>query len=219
MRKYGIILITIVIVVAVLHVARLAQENAILKKYVARLEADSRIAEVLVTDVQPDAAGGAPRTTIKFLEYDVKGNALTPRYFTFQGNVIQFQSLVVRFDDVFVKKNHPLKGKSAYLFWKVFMLNGPRTQEYDIGTPYEIPAGYKLEHVRSGFEKKLWQHFWDYALDARQRARVGVKNAQIEAPGTRFVPGMLYTIKIEHDGGMRIDAEPLPAITRGERIP
>ena len=45
------------------------------------------------------------------------------------------------------------------------------------------------------------------------------KNAQIEAPGTKFVPGTLYTIKIEHGGGMRIDAEPLAPILKGERIP
>jgi hypothetical protein len=30
---------------------------------------------------------------------------------------------------------------------------------------------------------------------------------------------MLYTIKIENDGGMRIDASPLPQILKGERIP
>ena len=46
---------------------------------------------------------------------------------------------------------------------------------------------------------------------------MGIKNAQIEAPGTRFVPGMLYTVKIEHDGGMRIDAQTLPLILKGEK--
>ncbi len=34
-----------------------------------------------------------------------------------------------------------------------------------------------------------------------------IKNAQIEAPGTMFVPGNLYTIKIEHDGGLRIEED------------
>src|SRR5258708_32853809 len=31
-------------------------------------------------------------TTIKFLEYDVHGKPLTPKYFTFNGNLIQFQT-------------------------------------------------------------------------------------------------------------------------------
>ena len=39
------------------------------------------------------------------------------------------------------------------------------------------------------------------------------------APGTKFVPGKLYTIKIEHDGGLRIDVSPLPEILAGEKIP
>ena len=70
----------------------------------------------------------------------------------------------------------------------------------------------------SGFEKNIWKEFWRYALDPSYAKRRGVKNAQIEAPGTMFVPGTLYTIKIEHDGGMRIDAEVLPAILHGEYI-
>jgi len=48
---------------------------------------------------------------------------------------------------------------------------------------------------------------------------MGVKNAQIEAPGAMFVPGVLYTIKIEHNGGLRIDASELSPIMRGETIP
>jgi hypothetical protein len=43
-----------------------------------------------------------------------------------------------------------------------------------------------------------------------------VKNAQIEAPGSIFVPGTIYTIKIEYDGGLRIDAKPIPEILKGE---
>jgi len=34
-----------------------------------------------------------------------------------------------------------------------------------------------------------------------------------------FTPGILYTIKIEHDGGLRIDASQLSPILRGETIP
>ena len=50
-------------------------------------------------------------------------------------------------------------------------------------------------------------------------AKLGIKNAQIEAPGTKFLPGYLYTLKIEHDGGLRIDTSTIPPIMRGEIIP
>jgi len=30
--------------------------------------------------------------------------------------------------------------------------------------------------------------------------------------------GMIYTIKIEHDGGLRIDNQPIPPILKDEKI-
>lgn len=196
-------------------------QNEALRQIISRLEADSRIAQVLVTDVQPDSASGKTLTTIKFLEYDAQGRPLAPRYFTFSGNVIQFQSLVVRFEDFYVERGDRVRGRSAYLFLKVFFLDGPRTESYDITPLYRVPDGYKIEtvsRVAAGAEKAFWEKFWGLALDPAAAKKAGVKNAQIEAPGTKFVPGSLYTIKIEHDGGMRIDAEPLAQILKGERI-
>ena len=193
-------------------------ENMILKKMISRLEADSRIAEVLVTNLRYDEEDKKTYTTIKFLEYDSKGEPLTPKYFTFSGNVIQFQSLVMRFDDIHIREADKLKDKSAYLFWKVFMLNGSHTQEYEITQVNEIPAGYRVGD-KSKFEGNLWEQFWGYALNPEHRKKMGIKNAQIEAPGMMFIPGILYTIKIEHDGGIRIDTSRIPSILKGEKIP
>lgn len=217
----------IVIVLAVSAVAiagyrffnKLAHENKILKEVIGRLEADSRIAEVLVTGVNYDEAAKKTRTTIKFLEYDSKGKPLPAQYFTFTGNIIQFQSLVIRFDDTLVRKGDWLKGKSAYIFWKVFMLDGKNTQEYEITTMNAIPAGYKVEGLNDAYESQLWQRFWEYALNPEKSKQVGIKNAQIEAPGTMFLPGHVYVLKIEHDGGIRIDTTPIPSILKGEKIP
>ena len=36
--------------------------------------------------------------------------------------------MVIRFDDMYVKAGHPLKGKRAYIFLKAFVLNGKETQ-------------------------------------------------------------------------------------------
>ena len=193
-------------------------ENKILREVIARLQADSRVAEILVTGVNFDEASQKTNTTIKFLEYDSKNRPLEPKYFTFSGNIIQFQSLVIRFDDIHVRQKDKLRGKSAYLFWKVFMLDGKNTQEYNISQPHQIPNGYKIDGARDEFEEKLWQDFWKYALDARHAESMGIKNAQIEAPGTMFIPGYLYTVKIEHDGGLRIDAKALSPILKGEQL-
>lgn len=193
-------------------------ENQMLKKVIERLTADSRVAEVVVTKVQRDPQTNKTYTTIKFLEYDTKLNPLSPKFFTFTGNIIQFQSMIVRFDDFYVKKGHPLKGKSAYLFMKAFMLIDNGAQIYDITKVNEIPSGYVVAGVKNSFEKKLWQRFWHYALNPKIAGNAGIKNAQIEAPGTKFVPGLIYTIKIEHDGGLRIDAKPIDPILKNEKI-
>ncbi|MFH1665524.1 MAG: hypothetical protein ABIA77_05210 [Candidatus Omnitrophota bacterium] len=217
------VMTVVIIVLAVVLFGRIynwnLNEAKVLKEVISRLEADSRLAEVLVTGVNYDDASGKVKTTVKFLEYDVEGTPLKPKYFTFEGNIIQFQSLVARFDDIHVRRGGKLKGKSVYLFWKIFVLDGQNTQEYEITKVNAVPEGYRLESAKGPFEKEIWEKFWEYALNPEEAAKAGIKNAQIEAPGAMFIPGMLYTIKIEHDGGLRIDARPLPAVLKGERIP
>lgn len=218
----NVVLLALVLLAGVylyLFFAKHIHENIVLKRVIGRLEADSRAAEVLVTGVNYDEKTGKNSTTIKFLEYDIDGRPMEPKYFTFTGNIIQFQSLVIRFDDIHVRSGDKLRGKSAYLFWKVFMLDGENTREYVITAAEDVPGGYKINDKKDVFEEKLWKNFWKYALDPKKAKDIGVKNAQIEAPGTIFIPGILYTIKIEHDGGLRIDAEELPQILKGETVP
>lgn len=193
-------------------------ENRQLKEMLKRLKADSRIAQIIVTKVNHDPLDNKTYTTIKFLEYDTQLNPLEPKYFTFSQNIIQFQSLVIRFDDFYVKRGHSLKGKSAYLFLKAFGLNQNGAEIYQINPVNEIPLGYSTGLAENRFEKNLWRKFWQYALNPEKAAQVGIKSAQIEAPGTKFIPGINYTLKIEHGGGLRIDAEPIPLIFQGEKI-
>ncbi|MFH1678236.1 MAG: hypothetical protein ABH914_01265 [Candidatus Omnitrophota bacterium] len=219
MKRIIYFLIILLFICSAFYIIRFIKGNNAIKEVVARLEADSRIAQILVTNVSYDEASGKNLTTIKFLEYDTKKRPLNPKYFTFPGNIIQFQSLVVRFDDLYVRKKDLLRGRSAYLFWKVFMLDGANTIEQEITKLNQIPPGYKIENINNPFEEKLWREFWKYALNPKEAKKIGIKNAQIEAPGVMFIPGTLYTIKIEHDGGIRIDSQPLPDILKGERIP
>jgi len=198
---------------------RYRQENIVLKKIINRLEADSRAAEILVTEVKEDSKTGQKKTTIKFLEYGARGKPVAPKYFTFSGNIIQFQSLVIRFEDMYVRDKDQFRGKSVFIFWKAFYLNGEDTEEFEINRMYEIPLGYKLPDGESMIEKSLWEKFWKFALNQKAAKERGIKNVQIEAPGSLFLPGYLYTLKIEHDGGLRIDSRPFSNILRGEQIP
>ena len=190
------------------------REFLLFRQIIHNLKAESRIAEVLVTDSSVDEYTRKYTTTIKFLEYDVRGKPMKAKFFTFKGNLIQFQTLVVRFDDKYIEEGHRMKGKSIYLFMKVFVLDGKDTQEFEITPIREVPDGYRVGNPPSAFEREVWRRFWKYALDPEERKRVGIKNAQIEAPGSVFVPGTIYTLMIEHDGGIRIDTRPIPEILR-----
>ena len=203
----------------IFFLSRSVYRAQLLGKVIERLEADSRIAEAIVTKTELDEKAKRVFTTIKFLEYSVDGKPLSPRYFTFSGNIIHFQALVIRFKDKLVEGGDKLKGKSAYIFLKAFVLNGTEAQIFPITNVYEIPRGYKIEGALDPYEASLWKEFWNYVLDPEKRKPEGIKNAQIEAPGSLFLPGTLYTLRIEHDGGIRIDTEPIPAILRGEKVP
>lgn len=195
---------------------RSIEANRVFLAVIERLSADSRVAEVVVTESSYDEKRQVVRTTIKFLEFDALGKPLSPKYFTFKGNTIQFQALVIRFDDELVKSGDKLRGKSAYLFLRAFALHEEGAQVFNITKVREVPEGYRLTGEVSGFEHKLWEKVWAYALDPEVRSRAQVKNAQIEAPGSIFVPGLIYKIRIEHDGGLRIDSEPMPEILKDE---
>ncbi len=218
MKQWRLIIIVLVIAGIGIAIFRFLHHQQVLEQIINRLTADSRVAQVLVTGVNYDEATKKNFTTIKFLEYDVKNNPLEPKYFTFPGRIIQFQALVVRFDDRFVKIGDKLRGKSAYLFLKVFALNGANTKEFVITPVNDVPNGYRLSTHQNGFEQHFWRNFWKLAFDEKYAKAMGVKNVQIEAPGMMFVPGFLYTLRIEHDGGLRIDTKPLPEILRGEKV-
>ncbi len=217
-KKAPQVLIVFIVVGLIVWAQVWFSREKVLKQIIERLSADSRIAEVVVTKSELDEVGGKILTTIKFLEYDAKGQPLIPKYFTFRGNIIQFQSLVIRFRDDLVKKGDKLKGKSAYLFMKAFVLDPKDLQIFDITPTQSVPEGYRAGSEVSGFEREMWGKFWDYALNPATRDQVGVKNAQIEAPGSSFLPGTIYTLKIENDGGIRIDTQPIPQILKGEKI-
>ena len=197
-----------------LYLYQYYNRTKILEKVVERLSASSRIAEAVVTEQVPDFKRGKLKTTIKFLEYDSENQPMEPQYFTFDDNIIQFQALVVRFDDYFIKNADPLKGKSLYLFLKAFSLSNDSLQVYPINEINQIPEGYQVSDSASSYEKQLWRDFWKYALDKNRATLKGIKNAQIEAPGTMFLPGYIYRLEIEHDGGIRIDVDPVPNILK-----
>jgi hypothetical protein len=210
MRKLFIVILVALLAEIGIYIFTITNQNRILQQVVERLTADTRVAEAVVSNVRTDPISGRTYTTVLFREFDTRNAALEQKTFTFSNNIIHFQALVIRFNDNLIKKGDKLKGKSAYIFMKAFSLTDNGAEVFDINKINEVPSGYYISHKISLFERQLWKKFWSYALDSDNAQRHGIKNAQIEAPGTKFYPGILYILKIEHDGGLRIDTQPLP---------
>src|SRR3989344_3484960 len=139
------------------------REYSDFKRILTNLKAESRAAEVLVTESRLDEITGKFVTTIKFLEFDVAGKPLLPKYFTFYGNQIQFQALVVRFKDEYIEQGHRMKGKSIFLFLKAFVLDPNGTEVFDITQAQGVPEGYRVDGVNIKMQKEIWENFWKYA--------------------------------------------------------
>ena len=116
-------ILAIAVALAGIGVKQWIWKERVLRKIIERLHAETRRADVLVTKSEFDEITKRIKTTIKFLEYDAQGKPLEPKYFTFAGNIIQFQSLVIRFNDKLVEAGDRLRGKSAAFF--ILIINPP----------------------------------------------------------------------------------------------
>jgi len=196
------------------------QEVEVLKRIVSRLTAEERVAEVAVQDMTEDEEGNVEKIRLKIVEIVSGSRPQEPIYCDFSVNdVVHFEALVIRLNDELIMDG---KGKSIHIFRRAFALDddGNTYESCVINQPREIPGGYRLDssdpQVRE-VERRYWSKFWEYALDEKKCKSAGVKTAQIEAPATRFVKDKYYRIYLEHDGGLRIEAKPVPEVLKGER--
>jgi len=187
------------------------ERTAELRQIVHRLEAERRVADVIVTDRQ--TIDGALRTTLLFVEYARDGTPLPAKRFVIEGNTAHIDAMVVKFDGKFVEENDPLRGHSVALFTRLYGEKQPPQQAWPIDEPGKIPDVYRGADPRVGpFEQDLWQNFWRLADEPAYRVKLGVRVAQGEGVWRPFEPNKLYTITLESNGGLNITSEPLKGI-------
>jgi hypothetical protein len=196
------------------------KRNDFLKTVVARLTSERRVADVIVTDQAHDPVSGKLKTTLLFVEYARDGaTTLPPKSFTIEGNVAHLDALVVKFAGKFVEENDPLKGHSVALFTRLYGESQAPENAFPIDARSGVPDVYRSPDAaptaeQSAFEHDLWSNFWRLADDASYRASMGVRVAQGEGVWSPFLPGRLYTVSIESDGGLNLTSEPLKGIYR-----
>ena len=195
-------------------IEKLQDERRQLEQVVTRLEHEKRVADVLVSRQEKNAAG-VLETTLLFVEYDKAGNALPAKSFTIEGNTAHIDAMVIKFDHDYVAANDPLKGHSIALFTKIYGDHQPPAQAPTIDPPGKIPDIYRAaDPVVSEFELNLWRDFWRLYDDENYRKSKGVRALGGHGLWGPFQPDKLYTITIESDGGLNMTSEPLKGIYR-----
>ena len=187
------------------------QRTAELRQIVKRLEAERRVADVIVTDQQ--TVNGTLHTSILFVEYAADGSALPAKRFTIEGKTAHLDAMVIKFDGKFVEQNDPLRGHSVALFTRIYGENQSPAEGFPVDVPGEVPEAYRTTDPAIGeFQKGLWRNFWKLADDPSYRATMGVRIAQGEGVWRPFEPDRLYTLTLDCNGGLNIRSEPLKGI-------
>jgi hypothetical protein len=198
-------------------IEKLQDEKRELEKVVTRLSVENRVADILVSNQETDAAG-VMHTTLLFVEYDKKGEPLPAKSFTIEGDTAHIDAMVIKFDRELVAQDDPLRGHSIALFTKIYGENQRPADAMMIDAPGAIPAVYRgADPKTSEFELSLWKDFWklyedeNYRKSRGVRVEGGVGGHSVWGP---FKPDRLYTITVESAGGLSMTSAPLKGVYR-----
>jgi hypothetical protein len=222
-----LVMLSVLVIAGVAGLYRYEQRNSVvqqleqekqktkrLEEVVTHLQGQNRVADVVVTEQRE--VNGVLQTTLLFVEYAKDGSPLPAKRFTFEGKTAHIDAMVINFDGKYVQDRDPLRGRSIALFTRIFGDKQTPAEAPRIDEPGHIPAIYQDADPKvSEFEQALWKDFWRLADDEAYRKSMGVRatgGAQGEAVWRPFEPGKLYTITLQHDGGLNITSEPLKGI-------
>jgi hypothetical protein len=204
------------------RIEKLEREKQELKEIVQRLTEDRRVAEMIVLDQRPTAAG--IETTLLFSEQARDGTSLPPKRLTVKGDEVWVAGLSVRFEQGWLERNDPLRGHGIFLFTKIFGQNQTPESGLPIDDPGQIPDVYKPDPRKAGddvrmaqvsqFERDLWGNFWQLVNDKELRAEKGVSVASGKAVNFKALPDRLYRITLDAGGSPTVDWEPMKSIYR-----
>ena len=200
---------------------KLEEDKKQLETFIVRLSSEKRVAEVIVTD-QKVVDGIVTKTTIIFSELDRKGNSLPGKTFTIDGDELHINALVIKFDRELVGNNDSLRSHSLALFYRLFGAKQTPEKGFSLDQPGDVPQFYQVTGLEEtqlakqiAFEKELWKNFWKMTDDAEYRKLNGVRVANGQGIFQQKVrPDRLYTIKLDADGGLNYDSQPLKGIYR-----
>ena len=182
------------------NIDKLEQEKQRLEAYLQILKHIDRRARVEVLRQANDAKGNL-QTTIRFTETDGAGKPVTAsRELTLPGQVVYFDTLVIKFEDHFIEQGDPLKGHALMLFRRIFSSTMRAEDGFVIDKDGQTPEIYTERRSPSAFENDLWKRFWEIANDEKLAKERGVRAIHGDAPYMRLEPDRVYEICLRSTG-------------------
>ncbi len=178
---------------------RLAERQAMID----RLSRSRRLAHVEILDQRLGSNGAVAETDLLFIELDDDGSELARQAFTIPGDVLFIDVWTVKFEHDDVARGHPLHGRALVLLRRIYSDRMSPADGFAIDTPGAVPPGYASSDV-GRFEQRVWEHFWDLAVDAELAVSMGVRVAQGEAIYKPVAVGQAFALRVDAAGGMSL---------------
>jgi len=181
-------------------ILKLEQDKQRLEAYLKILKHIDRRARVEVLQQAKDQQGNL-QTTIRFTEVDDTGKPINlSRELTLPGQVVYFDTLVIKFDDHFIEQGDPFKGQALMLFRRIFSSTMRAEDGFVVDIEGQAPEVYAERQAPNSFEKELWKRFWELANDEKLAKERGVRAIHGDAPYMRLEPNRVYEVCLRSTG-------------------
>ncbi len=183
------------------EVDQLEQEKQRLREYAGRLSASRRVAQVDVIKQRVDNLGRTV-STLLWQEIGPDGTLGQPLALEAVGDLVYFESLVIKFQPHHVGEGDPERGTSLALFRRIFGECQAPESVPELDRSARPPLGAP-PHSAS-LHNQLWRRFWEMVDDPRVAAEYGVRIAQCEAPAVPLHAGQVWEVVLDAAGGLNL---------------
>jgi len=182
-----------------LTIHELLTENRQLKQAITNLTQEDQIGYAKV--VRQRVEDGRLLTTVKFVETarDDKTKKILHKEYTIEGDIIHFDSLIIRFGDKMVMDG---KTRALYLWRRVYGEKTAPENGFAIEEPGTEPLRYAdVMKVLGQQQRQLfWSSIWDLANDPERLRQYDIKAIYGNVVYSRLREGLIYVFKISSTG-------------------
>jgi len=177
----------------------LLTENRQLKQAITNLTEEDQIGYAKVVSQQND--DGRLVTTVRFVETarTDKTKKILEKEFSIEGDVIHFDSLIVKFGNQMVMDG---ESRALYLWRRVYGEKMAPQDGYAIEDPGTEPKRYSglLEALPIKHQELFWTHIWDLANDPERLKQYDIEAIYGSVIYHKLKEGRIYVFKISPTG-------------------